>query len=93
MSTKETTHLISETVVQNVLEVNVVKIVSPWVKDLEALILYALFLETLDIFDDKLELAFIHMCGVGKIVFLNFLLRVTDELSNGLNTGRRLVVL
>lgn len=80
-------NFLSQVVVQDVLEINVVKVVGPRMEDLEALVLYALGAETLNIFDDEVKLAFVDVGRVGKIVLLDLFLGVPNKLTDGLDAS------
>ena len=93
LGTKLSAHLCGQVVVHDVLEVDFVEIVSPWVQHGEALMLYALSTVLLDVFLEELKVGLIGVDGVAKIILIDGFLLVTDEGTDGLDAGARLQVL
>lgn len=56
-------------------------------ENLEALVLDSLVTESVDIFSDEFKIALVNVHGVSEIILLNVLLRIADELANGLDAG------
>jgi hypothetical protein len=85
LSGKLTADFVSEVVVQNVFEINVIEIVSPRVENLEALVLDTLCSETTNVFLDEGSLAFVNTGGVGDVVVVHSFLGVADKLTDSLD--------
>ena len=85
--------LIGQVVVHDVLEVDLVEIVGPWVKHGEALILDALGAVLLDVFLEELEVSFISVDRVSKVIGIDRLLLVADERADCLDARARLKIL
>ena len=90
---EEAADLLLKVVVDDVLDVNCVKIVSPWVKDLEAFVLDVLFSVSFDIIPEELESGLVGLDWVGKIVLGDVLLVVSQEAADCLDAGGTLEVL
>lgn len=86
-------HFAGKIIVDNVLEVNLVKIICPGVEHGEALMLDALGAVLHDILLDKGEVGFVSAHGVGKIVFSDNLLGVANKRADSLDAGAGLQVL
>jgi hypothetical protein len=85
LSGKLTADFVSEVVVQNVFEINVIEIVSPGVENLEAFVLDTLCSETTNVFLYKGSLAFVNTSGVGDVVVVHSFLGVADKLTDSLD--------
>ena len=85
LSAQDGAHFAGQIVVHDILEVNFVEIVGPWVQHGEALVLYALSAVLLDVLLQELELCLVSVHGVTKIVLIDGFLLVTDERSDRLN--------
>ena len=85
--------LVGEVVVHDVLEINLVEVVGPGVQHGEALVLYALVTELLDVLLQELEVGLVGLHGVGEVVLVDAFLRVADEGADGLDAGAGLQVL
>lgn len=73
----------SEVIVHDVLEVDLVKIVSPWVQHGEALVLDALGAILEDVVADEGEVRFVSVNWVTKIILNHLFFDITDEGSDG----------
>lgn len=85
--------LVGEVVVHDVLEVDLVEIVGPGVQHGEALMLYALVAELLDVLLQELKVGLVGLHGVGEVVLVDGLFGVADKGANSLDAGARLQVL
>ena len=77
--------LVGEIIIHNVLEVDLVEIISPWVQHGEALVLDALLAVLLDVFLEELEVSLVSVDWVVEFVSVDWLLLVTNERANGLD--------
>ena len=77
--------LVGEIIIHNVLEVDLIKIVGPWVQHGEALVLDALLAVLLDVLLEELEVGLVGVDRVAEIVSVDGLLLVTNERANGLD--------
>ena len=93
LGAEELAHLSSQVVVHDVLEVNFVEIVGPWVQHGEALVLYALSAVLLDVFLEELEVGLVSVDGVTQVILVDGFLLVADEGADGLDARARLQVL
>jgi len=80
-------HFSGQVVIHDVLEVDLVEVVSPWVQHGEALVLNFLRAVLLDVLLEELELGFVGVDGVAEVIVIDLLLVVTDERSDGLDAG------
>ena len=85
--------LLSKVVIHDVFEIDFVKIVGPWVEHREALVLDSLRSVLHDVVADELEVGLVGGDWVCEVVFVDILLRVSNEGSNGLDAGGRLEIL
>jgi len=93
LSVKSIADLLSQVVVDNVFEVNLVEIISPRVQNREALVLDSLRAVLFDVLSHKFEASLVSGDRVVKVVIIDLLVRVTDEGTDGLDAGRTLHVL
>lgn len=77
-------NLVYQIVVYDVLEVNRLELISPWMEDSEALVLDVLVSEPLDVLTDKLIVSLIGLDGVDEFVGVHFLFLVLDKGRHGL---------
>lgn len=56
-------------------------------ENLEALVLDSLVTESVDILSDEFKITLVNVHGVSEIILLYVLLRIADELANGLDAG------
>jgi len=82
-----------EVVVDDVLEVNLVKVVGPGVEHGEALVLDPLLAILLDVLTDEVELGLVGADGVGEVILSHNLFGVADERADSLDARRTLEVL
>ena len=82
-----------EAIINDIFEIDRVKLISPWVQDLEALVIHILLPESLDILFDELEVSLVGFDGVRKIVLIDSLASVSQEAANSLDASRALQVL
>ena len=68
-----------QVVVDNILDVDSIKIVSPWMKNLEALMLDVLFSVSLNILSEELKAALISLDWVAEIIFIDCFLVISQE--------------
>jgi len=80
-------------VVDNVFEINGIKLISPWVKNLEAFMIHFLVSEPLDILTDEVEIGLIGFNWITQIIFIDLLLWVSQERSNSFDARSTLQVL
>ena len=80
-------YLFSEIVVHNVLKVDLVEVVGPWVQNRKALVFDSLVAIASNVFLKELEGGFISVNGVRQIVRVDRLLLVANERAKGLNAG------
>ena len=78
-------HFAGQIVVHDVLEIDFVQIIGPWVQHGEALVLDALDTVLLDVLLEEFESRFISGDRVAEIILDDRLLRVTDERADGLD--------
>jgi len=82
-----------DVVVYDILKINLIEVICPWVEHREALVFNSLSTILLDIFFDKCKVSFISWNWVGKIILVNSLFRVADEGVNCLDARWGLKVL
>lgn len=75
----------SETVVNDVFEVNGVKFVSPRMEDLETLVIHVLISESLNILLDEFIISLVGLDWVAQVILVDCLLVVTEEATDGLD--------
>jgi len=80
-------------VVNDVFEINVIKLVGPWMKNLETLVIHVLLSESKDIVFQKFEVGLISLAGIAQVVLGDFLGSVSQEGTNGLDAGGTLKIL
>jgi len=80
-------------VVDNVFNINCIKVVCPWVEDLEALVLDALLSVSLDVVSNEGKRGLVGLYWVAEVIFIDSFLVVPEEPTDCLNTGSRLEVL
>jgi hypothetical protein len=85
--------LLNQVVVDDVLEVNGVKLVGPWVEHSEALVLDVLVSEGGDILADEVVVGLVSLDWVDQVVWNHALLLVSQEGGHGLDAGRTVEVL
>lgn len=76
---KSCTDIFCQGVVDNVLEVNGVKLIGPGMKDLEALVVHVLESESLNVLLDELKASLIRLDWVGQVILNDLLLVVSQE--------------
>ena len=76
---KSCTDFFCQGVVDNVLEVNGVKLIGPGMKDLEALVVHVLESESLNVLLDELKASLIRLDWVGQVILKDLLLVVSQE--------------
>ena len=81
------TYFLGQVVVHDVFEIDLVEIVSPWVKDREALVLDSLGAILHDVVTDEVKLGFISRDWVRKIIFVDIFLIISNKGSDGLDAG------
>lgn len=72
-------NLIIDVVVDDIFEINLIKIISPWMENRKAFVLNALDSILLNIFLNKLKIRLVGSDGVGKIILVNNFLRISNE--------------
>lgn len=90
---KAVNDLLNQVVVDDVLEVNGVKLVGPWVEHGEALVLDVLVSEGGDILADEVVVGLVSLDWVDQVVWNHALLLVSQEGGHGLDAGRTVEVL
>jgi hypothetical protein len=90
---KSGVNLLGQAVVNDVFEVNVVKLVSPWMEHLEALMVHVLLSESLDVLLDEDKVGLVSFDRVAQVIFIDRLLVVSQEGSNGLDARGGLQIL
>ena len=93
LSTEDGANFAGQIIVHDVLKVDLVEIVSPWVQHREALVLYALGTVLLNVLLKELELSLVGVDRVAKVILVDGFLLVADEGANGLDAGAGLQVL
>ena len=78
-------HFFGQIVVHDVLEVDFVEIVSPWMQYGETLVLDALLAVLLNVLPEELEACLIGRDRVAQVILDNWLLSIADERSDGLD--------
>ena len=86
-------NLLLKIVVDDVFHVNCIKIICPWVENLEALVLDSLLSISFDIVFEMLESCLVSLDWVAEIILIDSLLVVSQEPSNCLDARCRLEVL
>lgn len=86
-------NLIIDVVVDDIFEINLIKIICPWMQNRKALVLNALDSVLLNIFLDKLEIRFVGSDRVGKIILVNNFLRISNEWVDCFDAWWRLKIL
>ena len=80
-------------VVNNIFEIDGVKLVGPWMQNLEALMVHVLLPESFNIFLDEFKVSLISLNWVAQVILVDSLSVVSKERSNGLDAGCALQVL
>ena len=93
MSSEVVTDFSSKIIVHDVLEVNFIEIVGPWMEHREALMLDTLAAELADIVPQELKVCLVGRDGVRKIVLDDFFLGVADETTDGFDARGTLQIL
>ena len=65
--------------VDDVFHIHGIKVVSPWMKDLEAFVVHVLGSESFDILLDELEAGLVGFDWVGQVILNNCFLVVSQE--------------
>lgn len=86
LSIQSTANLGCQVVVNNVLEINLVKIVCPRVQDREAFMLNSLSAVLFNIFSHKFEASLVSGDGVAQIIIIDLFVGVTDKRTDSLDT-------
>lgn len=82
LNTEVCAYLFSQVIVHNILEVNFVEIVCPWVEHREALVLNALLSVLRDVIRDECEVGFISLNWVLEVILNKLFFVISDERSN-----------
>lgn len=85
--------LFGQIVVHDVLEIDRVELVGPWVQNLEALMVHILGSESLNILLDELKVSLVGLDGIAQIILINSFFVVSEEGANGLDARCALQVL
>jgi len=76
---KSSVDVLGKRVVDDVFEVNIIKLISPWMENLEAFMVHVLLSKSLNIFLDEDEISLICLDWIAEIVLINSLLVVSQE--------------
>jgi len=76
---KSCVDVLGKRVVDDVFEVNIIKLISPWMENLEAFMVHVLLSKSLNIFLDEDEISLICLDWIAEIVLINSLLVVSQE--------------
>jgi hypothetical protein len=82
LNTEVCAYLFGQVIVHNILEVNFVEIVSPWVEHREAFVLNALLSVLRDVISDECEVGFISLNWVLEVILNKLFFVISDERSN-----------
>ena len=82
---KSCTDIFCQGVVDNVLEVNGVKLIGPGMKDLEALVVHVLESESLNVLFNEFEVSLIRLNGIAQIVLVDRFFVISQERTNCFN--------
>lgn len=74
---KKGNNLLSKVVVQNILEIDKIKLVGPWMKHREALMTHVLSSELANVLLDEQEVSLISLYRVAQVILQDHLLRVS----------------
>ena len=93
LSSKVLTYMWCEIVIHDVFEVNLIEIVSPWMKHREALMLDALLAELRDIVFQEFKVSLVGRDWICKIILDDFFLCVADESTDSFDARATLKIL
>lgn len=80
-------NLVADVVVNNIFEINLVKVVGPWVQDREALVLDALRAILLNILLDEIKFRLVGTDRVSQIVLVDDLARIAHKRVDSLDAA------
>lgn len=86
-------NLLSQVIVYNILEIDRVELVGPWMEHLEALVVHVLRSKSFNILLNEFKVSLVRFDGIAQIIFVNRLLVVPEERANGLDARSTLQIL
>lgn len=86
-------NLLSQVIVYNILEIDRVELVGPWMEHLEALVVHVLRSKSFNILLNEFKVSLVRFDGIAQIIFVNRLLVVPEERANGLDARSALQIL